>query len=145
MWLAVLTVVAVTVAVLALAVVVVRRFMLVVSVQGNSMRPTLLPGDRVLGLRRRRDARLRRGDLVVCHLPVPSYEGVGRSGQLIVKRITAVAGDPLPGGDATDTIPPGHVWVRGDGAETYDSIQFGALPNSEVLARVVARLASPRP
>lgn len=115
---------------------VIRRRLLVVDVSGNSMLPTLRPGDRVLGLRRRPAARLRRGDLVVCNLPLPSGD---RTPALIVKRVAALPGDPVPEGGG-EVVPRDHIWVRGDGAESYDSAQFGALARSEVVARVVARM-----
>lgn len=99
-------------AALAGAAAVVRRIV----VTGDSMRPTLLPGDRVLALRRRR---ARAGDLVVVADPrLPS--------RLLVKRVVAVG-------------PVGFT-VEGDApAASTDSRAFGPVP--EVWGRVVYRYA----
>jgi nickel-type superoxide dismutase maturation protease len=87
-------------------------------VQGRSMAPTLLPGDRLLLVRARR---LRAGDLVA--VPDPR-----QARRLLVKRITA--------------LHDGSVELRGDnpGAST-DSRVFGDVPVSLVLGRVVRRYA----
>ena len=95
--------------------IVVRR----VEVQGDSMRPTLLPGDRVVALRSRV---VRTGDVVVVADPrLPSRS--------LVKRVAAVG--------------PAGITVVGDapGAST-DSRVFGPVPS--VWGRVVYRY-SPRP
>ena len=57
------------------------RFFGRVEVQGDSMRPTLLPGDRLVVLRTRR---VTAGDMAVVRDP--------RSGRLMVKRVASVAG-----------------------------------------------------
>ena len=87
-------------------------------VEGSSMTPTLMPGDRLLVVR---PLRLRPGDLVA--VPDPRH-----GGRLLVKRIM--------------TIADGRVELRGDnpGAST-DSRDFGAVPTRRVLARVVRRYA----
>ncbi len=87
-------------------------------VEGSSMTPTLMPGDRLLVVR---PLRLRPGDLVA--VPDPRH-----GGRLLIKRIM--------------TIADGRVELRGDnpGAST-DSRDFGAVPTRRVLARVVRRYA----
>ena len=95
--------------------VIVRR----VEVHGDSMRPTLLPGDRVVALRSRA---VRAGDVVVVTDPrVPSRS--------LVKRVVAVG--------------PGGIRVAGDAPDaSTDSRHFGPVP--AVWGRVVYRYA-PRP
>jgi nickel-type superoxide dismutase maturation protease len=90
-------------------------------VEGRSMAPTLLPGDRVLVLRSRR---LKVGDLVA----VPDPRGERR---LLIKRITAIHG--------------GLLELRGDNPDaSTDSRDFGDVPTRRVLGRVVRRYAPSR-
>ncbi len=90
-------------------------------VNGHSMEPTLLPGDRVLV---RYGAPVRAGDLVLVDLP-PGPDGPR---PLAVKR-------------AVRREPGGGWWVASDNAaHGTDSRTLGALPASAVRARVVLRL-----
>jgi phage repressor protein C with HTH and peptisase S24 domain len=90
-------------------------------VNGRSMEPTLLPGDRVLV---RYGARVRPGDLVLVDLP-PGPDGPR---PLAVKRATR-----RESGD--------RWWVESDNpSHGTDSRTLGALPASAVRARVVLRL-----
>jgi nickel-type superoxide dismutase maturation protease len=84
-----------------------------IRVEGDSMRPTLEPGDRVLCVRARR---LRPGQLIALHDP--------RDRRLLVKRVATV--EPLT--------------VEGDnpGAST-DSRTFGAIALDHVVGRAVYR------
>ena len=87
------------------------------AVEGDSMRPTLTPGDRLLVVRRRR---YRIGDVVALRSP--------RDGRTIVKRVSAIAG--------------ASVEVRGDNAAaSTDSRAFGPVPVSSILGRAVYRYA----
>ena len=87
-----------------------------VAIEGDSMRPTLLPGDRVLAVRRRTAPP---GALVVVRDP-------RRPSSLLVKRVVEVG-------------PAGHT-VGGDNpAASTDSRVFGPVP--EVWGRVVLRYA----
>jgi nickel-type superoxide dismutase maturation protease len=91
-----------------------------VEVAGDSMRPTLVAGDRlvVVGIGRRP---LRPGDLVT--VPDPR-----RPERVMVKRVAAVMG--------------GSVVVEGDNpAASTDSRTFGPVPASSVGGRVVYRYA----
>ena len=85
-----------------------------VVVDGDSMRPTLEPGDRLVVLR----LPPRVGDVVALE--------VGH--RVLVKRVAGVAGD--------------DVTVRGDNAAaSTDSRTFGPVPRSAVLGRAVYRYA----
>lgn len=89
---------------------VVRR----VAVEGDSMRPTLVPGDRVLAVRGRR---ARPGALVVVRDP-------RSAARLLVKRVVEVG-------------PRGHVLAGDNRAASTDSRAFGPVPS--VWGRAVFR------
>jgi len=94
------------------------------SVSGDSMRPALEPGDRLL-VRRAGRVRLRPGDLVT--VPDPRADAGGR---ILVKRVVAVeAGSVTLGGD--------------NPASSTDSRSFGPVPASSVIGRVVYRYGPP--
>jgi phage repressor protein C with HTH and peptisase S24 domain len=90
-------------------------------VRGRSMVPTLCEGDRLLV---HHGARPRPGGLVVVRLP---------DGVVAVKRATR--------------REPGGWWVERDNpAEGVDSWSVGAIPDHDVVARVLARVwPRPRP
>jgi nickel-type superoxide dismutase maturation protease len=91
-----------------------------VVVSGDSMRPTLEPGDRLIVLRIAHRQRLRVGDLVTVSDPRP---GEQRS---LVKRIVELSG--------------GSAEVRGDNPlSSTDSREFGPVPLAEVTGRVLYR------
>ena len=108
-------------AVPAVLVVTVATLMLVLrrlEIVGESMRPTLEPGDRLLVLR---FARPRVGDLVA--LPDPR-----RADRMMVKRVAAVEG--------------AKVTVLGDNSRaSTDSRQFGPVARRLITGRVVYRYA----
>ena len=121
---------------LAVAGLVTRRALFVVRIDGVSMQPTYRPGDAVLAIRSPIGPPIRHGDVVVCRLPA---EVLGPTG-LLVKRVAGLAGDTM---DGAGVVPPGRVFVLGDGANSYDSRRFGPLPLSAVRGRVIARLSLP--
>jgi signal peptidase I len=121
---------------LAVAVLAIRRALFVVRIDGVSMEPTYRPGDAVLAVRTPLGPPVRRGDVVVCRLPA---EVLGPTGYL-VKRVAGLDGDAMNGGGL---VPPGRVFVLGDGTNSYDSRRFGPLPLSAVRGRVIARLSLP--
>ncbi|GGN75983.1 S26 family signal peptidase [Actinoplanes lobatus] len=121
---------ALTAAVLLAAVLAARRF-LVVTVEGISMTPTLRPGDRLLA-RRISGAAVERGAIVVMR---PD----GHPGYYL-KRVAAVAGDPVPEGIPADaaTVPPRTVVLRGDNAHhSLDSRVWGCVPVERIVAVTV--------
>lgn len=114
-----------------------RRVLMFVPVHGSSMEPTLRSGQRLLALRRPFTGPLRAGEVVV----VRHRSGPGAVGH-VVKRVTAVAGDHLPGSPSA-VLEAGLVWIEGDGRSSYDSRHFGPVAQSEVVAVVRARLWGP--
>lgn len=120
-----------------------RRRLLLVTVDGHSMAPAYQPGDRLLALRR--TGRLRTGDVVIFTWP-PA--GVG----LLVKRVAALPGDPVPAvlraagaPAAPQPVPPGYVVVLGDGPGSVDSREWGLLPLARIDGVVIGRLGGPGP
>lgn len=95
----------------------------------RSMEPTLSEGDWVLGIRR--PARIERGDVIVFAAP---------TGIELVKRVTAIPGDTVPGAEQR-LIGPGELWVTGDNqaAGSIDSGRFGAIRSETVRARLLLR------
>ncbi len=104
-------------------------------VDGESMSPTLAPGDLVLVAPA---WRVRTGDVVVVRDPrEPSRE--------TVKRVAAVAGEPADLRGSVARVPEGHLAVAGDNQRaSTDSRAYGAVARDLVASRVVARLW-PRP
>lgn len=139
-----------------LAVMAARRCFVVVRVNGSSMAPALMPGDRVL-VRRGTGDRIRAGAVVV--LPRPpngcvahpdiSTGAPGPAGkEWVIKRVAATPGDVVPesvltavGGAAV--VPPGMLVVLGDNHRSTDSRLWGFLSADHVLGAVVRRLPPP--
>ncbi|MEV7226197.1 S26 family signal peptidase [Polymorphospora sp. NPDC051019] len=127
----------------------VRRRWLVVSIDGDSMRPTLRPGDRVVA-RRTTLAGIHRGDVVVVR--TPAGWPTGPPAGLLVKRAVALPGDPAPPGlpsapssapsappDRHRLVPPGHLVLFGDNPPaSRDSRQVGYFTEADLLGVVVA-------
>jgi signal peptidase I len=130
-----------------------RRTLVLVEVDGISMRPTYEPGDRVL-VRRCRAERVRRGQVVVIQPPdertgwseLPPLDGRLAGRRWYIKRAAAVPGDPLPAavadvvGAPDDRVPPGRLVVLGDNVRSDDSRRWGYVPGDRVLGVVVRQL-----
>ncbi|MET9451121.1 S26 family signal peptidase [Streptomyces cinerochromogenes] len=123
--------------------------LLVVTVRGPSMTPTHHHGDRLLV---RRTRTVRRGQVVVVLRPrSPAIWREDRHSPLIVKRVAAVPGEPVPPGSVpplaeghAGRVPPGRVVLLGDNAAaSVDSRQLGFFPLGDVLGVVTRSL--PRP
>lgn len=109
-----------------------RAGIAVVEVRGESMRPTLEPGDLALTVR---PGRVRRGDVVV-------VEHLARPGLELVKRVIALPGERAPDGRV---LGPGELWVEGDRPErSTDSRRLGPVSEHDVRARVALVLWPPR-
>ncbi|GII61454.1 hypothetical protein Skr01_15390 [Sphaerisporangium krabiense] len=124
-----------------------RARLVQVRVSGGSMAPTLAPGDRILMVRRA----VRPGDrgAVVLLKPPPGATRGPGLGPWRVKRLVALAGDPVPeavraahGLPEGSTVPPGEVVVLGDNPRSEDSRRWRRVPAGLVIA--VAR-NSPAP
>ena len=98
-----------------------RRWLDVVEVRGHSMSPALLPGDRLIVLRGRRDPRP--GDVVLALDPRDASRE-------LVKRVSSV--------DATGVELHGD-----DPRHSSDSSAFGRLPRGAVRWRAIARYWPP--
>ncbi len=151
---------AVLVGVVAAAATALRRRYTLVTVHGPSMEPTLRHGDRIV-VRRRRPDRIRTGDIVVALSPAATgYRPVtpvtakprpgrrtGSRGGLVVKRVAAVAGEPLPpsvapvvGAPAGAPVAPGQLVVLSDNADGgRDSRHYGYLTSASVVGVARAR------
>jgi signal peptidase I len=135
-----------------------RRQLVWIRVDGWSMEPTLRDGDRIL-VRRTGCARLKPGRIVVVQQPEPDLVWAGppctssiEGYNWMVKRVAAMAADPLPQGyralrKVTEpTVPSGQLLVVGDNvAESFDSRTLGFIPCDRVLGVMLWRLASPAP
>ncbi|WP_214409279.1 peptidase S26 family protein [Sphaerisporangium fuscum] len=132
----------------------IRRRYLVTTVDGTSMEPALLSGDRVLV---RRTKRVRAGQIVLFRFPeLPSGQGPAtvRERQLLLKRAVAVPGDRVPDdwetpdveGMAGTVVPPRSLVVLGDNRETsWDSRHYGLVPRELFVGVVVRRLSRRAP
>jgi signal peptidase I len=149
---------------LVLRVAVVEAFM----VPTGSMRPTIREGDRLLGTKFQywfRKPAL--GDIVVFRPPQNARELVSPDVKRLVKRVVAVDGDVVEidqgvvkvNGAALEEpyiaqpplyhmapveVPADHVFVLGDNRnQSLDSHSWGFVPESELIAHVVARYWPP--
>ncbi|RJL32250.1 hypothetical protein D5H75_16135 [Bailinhaonella thermotolerans] len=79
--------------------------------------------------------------MVVLRNPRPhGVEGSSETPYLI-KRIAAVAGQPVPPDVPGRTVPEGQVVVLGDNpAQSLDSRHLGPIPLTHVIARVYRRM-----
>ncbi|MEU4834044.1 signal peptidase I [Streptosporangium sp. NPDC023615] len=131
----------------------VRRRLVVVTVEGPSMEPTLRDGDRVL-VRRTPLPRVRTGQLVVARRPSPAGDVPA---VWLIKRVVAVRGEPVPPevrpavGEAGEAggrdvrVPAGCLVVMGDDrARSADSRHWGYVTGEHLLG-VVHRAMSARP
>ncbi|MFI0418984.1 S26 family signal peptidase [Spongiactinospora sp. 9N601] len=129
-----------------------RKHYLLVTVQGSSMAPGLSHGDRLL-VRRRPFHQVRRGQIVLIRNSREPH-GRLRPGEtvnldqvvpLLIKRVLAVSGDPMPGEEVQalslepgPTVPFGKLIVLGDNPEdSYDSRQHGYFSGGDVVGVAV--------
>ncbi|TMR12899.1 signal peptidase I [Nonomuraea turkmeniaca] len=115
-----------------------RRTYSIVRVDGDSMNPTLVDGDRVLA-RRVSPSAMRRGQVVVVVNPLPVGE------RFLIKRIAALPGDPVPPMQGTvlseERVPSGQLILLGDNADvSFDSRDLGYFPVSEIHAVTIRKL-----
>lgn len=138
----------------AFTVVCLRRFCLLVFIDGGSMEPALADGSRALVLRTGRLV-LRRRMVVLARHPEARPELLGTTDACgrpyscyVVKRIAALPGDPTPTVElpkassrhaATDDapIPSGHVFLLGEVAACEDSRLWGPIDTRDVIGPVI--------
>ncbi|MEU4519340.1 S26 family signal peptidase [Amycolatopsis sp. NPDC024027] len=116
--------------------VVLRRRYVVARVWGHSMSPTFHDGERVVATRR---PHYRVGDVIVFRPGSATTDVAWR-----IKRIAAVAGDPVPAWLETDhlVVPAGRVVVVGDNTgHSADSRQLGYIDLTTVAGAVPHRAA----
>lgn len=140
-----------------------RATLLITTIWGSSMAPTLCHGDRVLVLRRFHRRAVRTDCIVIVHQPgAPTNTGIKHVGSMpFIKRVIGLAGDMLALPDTTLIlsealtaesqatlplrtwhIPPGHVFVRGDNPSTdVDSRRWGPVPMSNIVGVVLLLLS----
>lgn len=115
-----------------------RRGFALVTVYGESMLPTYRPGDRLV-VRRGRAAV--QGEVVV-------FAVVGQSG-LMVKRVAAVAGEPVPADFrptvSEELVPAGRLLVLGDNPTSLDSRLLGYIDADTMVGVVTRQLGAPSP
>jgi signal peptidase I len=118
-----------------------RRHLLLVTVEGPSMHPTLQPGNRAL-VRRTPPTAARPGDIVVIKGDTPVREP-DHQDYWFIKRLIALPGDPvpphcLPTGNTDTTVPPGHLIILGDNPpRSYDSRRHGYFNTTDLLGIVI--------
>lgn len=119
-----------------------RRDFVVAVVRGDSMAPTYRDGQRVLT--RRFTGPVRTGDVVVFRV-APAANPVPGDPPWRIKRIAAVAGEPVPPWlGEHGRVPPGHLVVSGDNPRSQDSRQLGFVAMSTVVGVVrTRRMAEP--
>jgi signal peptidase I len=132
-----------------LALGVLRRLLLVVTVEGLSMTPTLRHGDRVLVLRHWPRYWLRKGHIVLIR-GAQTPDAIAPL--TCIKRLTGLPGDTVANryeGEPPQshdvprswTIQPGYCFVAGDaGRASIDSYVWGPIPIEQVLGVVIRRL-----
>lgn len=128
-----------------------RRLLVIVTVRGDSMRPWLADGERVVALSRPGRLPLRRG-WVVCGPLADALartafgDQAGTAEGLYVKRVVAGPGDRWPGegGRPVERIPAGEWFLQGDNPTSADSRHWGTVPDGAITAVVVARLGAAR-
>ncbi len=141
------------------AILLIRRCMVVCTVENVSMSPTLEPGDRVLVVRDWPDRWLRRGNIVLVWLShTPSDRLTLAEIKPHIKRAVGIGGDtftlPLDEDGENDQnergthqsqktwhVPHGHIFVCGDNRPaSLDSRIWGPLPLHSVLGVVLMKL-----
>jgi signal peptidase I len=126
----------------------VRRRWSIVTVHGSSMAKSLPPGQRVLI--RHGVTVVATGDIVLIPRPDrqdgwqlrPPSDSDGQP-RWMLKRVVAVAGDPMPAELATkpdELVPAGRLVLLGEHDRSWDSRQLGPCPTEAVAGKVVAKL-----
>lgn len=142
-----------------------RRFLVIITIEGTSMSPTLEPGDRIVAIRWGHPSLLRKGSIVLVSPISSGSSEIDLFGDEppFIKRIVAVSGDVVISsldeidesnrlnveaqydaeGERMWFVPAGHVFFRGDAPTGgFDSLTWGPLPTQRVLATMIGQLPS---
>ncbi|MEO3746638.1 S26 family signal peptidase [Plantactinospora sp. B5E13] len=137
---------AVVAAIVVGGVVAARRQFMIIKVVGDSMRPGLAPGDRLLV---RRTRRLRVGNIVIAHHQEGGRRTVptgSAASAWLVKRLAALPGDTVPEpvvhavGGRFRHVPAGMTVLLGEHPESLDSRRWGFVPLEDIEGVAVWRL-----
>jgi type IV secretory pathway protease TraF len=109
------------------------------------MTPTYTDGDLLL-VRRLGTRTLVSNDVVVFRAAAAVGAIRGRDLELLVKRVAATTGEPVPADlrphvDDDRVVPPARILVLGDNSPSLDSREFGYLPYNSVIGTVVHVIA----
>lgn len=115
----------------------VRRSLILITIEQNSMFPTLKPGDRVLATQWWPARWAKKGQIVLISL--------GEKRSFFVKRIVALPGETFDGDvlreQSSWQVPPGHFFVCGDNpVASVDSRNWGPIPFNNLRGRVILLL-----
>lgn len=138
-----------------------RWRMVIVTVDGISMEPTLTAGDRLVA-RRVPVSRLKVGQIVILEHPVwrtdhwewaPPGNGPVSGRRWLIKRVAALPGGPVPeqvlpavGGVIGALVPPDALVVLGDNVHaSIDCRELGYVPANLVLGAALRRYGARRP
>jgi len=120
-----------------------RQMLVLATVEGSSMEPSLRTGDRVL-IRRRGLAAVRRGDLVVLMPPPEQVIREQPANRWNIKRVVALPGDPVPAAvahlEGVRRVPRDALVVYGDSPTSADSRHRGFFAADRLLGVVVKKL-----
>jgi signal peptidase I len=142
-----------------LALLLARRFLVVVSVEQESMAPALHHGDRVLACRHWPQRWLRKGQVVLLqpqqsqtirkpvHPPVFIKRLVGMPGETFVTHLAELDEHKRPqfrhiydsAGNRTFHLASTHCFVQGDSLYSTDSRDWGPIPLSSIVGVMVAK------
>ena len=147
-------------------VILIRYFLVIISVSGSSMSPTLEHGERVVALRHWPVRWLTHKQIVVGDfekLPGFTAETAKLLGGYFIKRVAGLSGEkitmnkkdlPEPnyfswidagkeGEDVSWQIPAGHFFVVGDSFESRDSRLWGPIPLAAYCGIMLLKLSDP--
>ena len=124
--------------------------LVIVKVQGSSMRPTFHNGDTLIAIRIPHFL-IRPGSVVISKSPIPSGFGtvpwpvsaMRASDLWVVKRVRATPGQWVPDDTspqrARERLAPRHYFLQGDAPDSLDSRHWGPVPSSHIRGIVLFR------